>query len=164
MNSADFASADVLGIVLLVLALCSAVAAFVARSFLVIAAHLVLIGASTGAALLAGGDGRAAALLLAVCSGWGAFIVVATSLLSARTHGAVAVGATLLPTLAAGAVLVTAASGLGALRLAPPVTLASLSPHEGWIAVLLLVGGAGLLGVLGYGERGALEPRKGMGE
>jgi hypothetical protein len=155
---------DVIAMTLLTLALCAALAVIVARSFFVIAAHLTLIGLACAGALLAGGDGRGAAFLLAVCSGWGAFVVVAASLLSTRAQGPIVVAASVLPAIAGCAVLAMTGFGFGELRRAPAEAMPLLAAYEGWIAFVILAGGLGVLGALGYGERGALEPSNGAVE
>ncbi len=127
-----------------------------ARSLLAMCVYLAAAGAAVAAsvALLGRGDGALALVLFAV--GWAPLLLLAAMLLSARS---VKGGRRGRPWLSIG----TGAAILGAILWAvreldgSEVNFAGAATQLGvWPAALIFVAAAGCVGLLGYGERGAL--------
>lgn len=146
-----------LALALLGVALASAIGALVARALFVTCMHVVTAGVSVAAAvlLLQAGEGGVALALFAAA--WAPVLLLAVTLLSARAARAEKRALPIVGVAAA----VLAACGLW-WSLAELTTVAPTGiPHvfQGlafWLAPIMLVAGAGCVGVLGYGERGAL--------
>lgn len=145
---------------LIVATIAAALAALSARSLLALCLSLAAAGALATAALLAMGAGDAALVTSIVIAAWGPVLLLAAVLLSARSAKSFGAGAPWLSILAA------ALAGGAILFAAPDVGPALAARTQGtpyaigfWLAPLLLVAGIGVVGILGYGERGALHNR-----
>lgn len=131
-------------------------AALTARSLFVMCMYLAAAGALGAAAVLAIGAGDAALAVALFAAVWAPLLLLAGMLLSARAAKSVRRG---LPwaSLAAGAmaagVVLVAAPELGQ----APVSVAYAGGLGAWLAPLLFVAAAVCVGLLGYGERGALQ-------
>ena len=126
-----------------------------ARSLLAMCVYLAAVGATVASsvALLGRGDGALALVLFAV--GWAPLVLLAAMLLSARS---VKGGRRGHPWLSIG----TGAAMLGAILWAvrelggSEVFVGAATQLGVWPAALIFVAAAGCVGLLGYGERGAL--------
>ncbi|MBL8545603.1 MAG: hypothetical protein JNL81_04020 [Hyphomonadaceae bacterium] len=146
-----------LALALLAVAIASAIGAVAARAMFVTVMHLVTAGVSVAAAVLVLQAGQGGLALALFAAAWAPVLLLAVTLLSARSARASRRG---LP-------LFSLAGALGAAIAIwwPLVELASVAPtgiahqFQGlafWLAPVVFVAGAGCVGVLGYGERGAL--------
>lgn len=138
----------------------AALGAATARSLYAMVMFLAAAGALTAAALLAQGAGDAALAQALAGAGAAPVLLLATLLLSARAAKqrrrlrpwlTIAAGSA-----AAGVILWT----LPDLGVASPVRVALTgeAAFSAWLAPLLLVAAAACCGMLGFGERGPLEP------
>jgi len=138
--------------------LAAAIATLTARSLFALCMHLAATGALAAATLLSlrAGDGAlAAALVIAV---WAPVLLLGAMLLSARAAKRFPRPWTSLFAAAlAGGAMLLALPDLGP---APPQMGAEAGAVGFWLAPLLLVAAAACVGVLGYGERGALQRRE----
>lgn len=144
-----------LALTLTVIAMVTALGALLARSLVSMTMFLAGAAVLGGGAVLALGAGDAALAWMLTGFCLAPVILLAVMLLSARVvkarRGMPAF--TIAAALAAGAAILWATSDVGA---APPMTAPSggLAP---WMTPLLFVGVAACVGLLGYGERGALQ-------
>lgn len=147
----------VFALLLLCAAFAAAFAALTARALFAMCMHLAAFGALITATLLALGEGDGALSAALVIGAWTPLLLLAGMLLSARAAKAINKGApwpSLLAAVFAGGAILIAAPDIG-----PAPVAASAAPLGGigfWLAPLLLVVGAACVGLLGYGERGAL--------
>jgi hypothetical protein len=134
-----------------------AIAALMARSLFAMCMYLAAAGVLGAAAMLAlgaGDAGLAAALFLAA---WAPLLLLAAMLLTARATKAKRRSG---PWFSLAAALVTAG---GVLAVVPELGDAATPAAGGagaigaWLAPLLLVAAAACVGLLGFGERGALQ-------
>lgn len=151
-----------LALALMAVAIGSAIGALAARSLFVTCMHVLTVGVSVAAAtlLLRGGDGGLALALFATA--WAPVLLMAAMLLSARATKAARARLPWLSIL--GAVVVAGAIWWPLMELstaAPVLPVHALDGLSFWLAPVLLVAAAGCVGVLGYGERGALTRRPG---
>lgn len=148
---------QLLALVLLVAAIAAALEAIMARSLLAMCGHLAAAGALVGVVvlLLGGGDGALAAALFAIV--WAPITLLGAVLLSTRSAKPGRSGRVWLTLLAA----IVAAGAL----MWPLAELPAAAPSETetatrglgfWLAPILLAAAAACVGLLGYGERGAL--------
>lgn len=145
---------------LIVAVIAAAFAALSARSLLALCLALAAAGAMAAAALLALGAGDAALATAIVVAAWGPVLLLGAVLLSvrsAKSFGSSAPWLSLLAAALAGGAIVFAVPDFG-----PPMPRTQAAPDAigFWLAPLLLVVGAGCVGILGYGERGALQRRE----
>jgi uncharacterized membrane protein len=157
-------SADVyaqwLGVALLALAFAAAIGVMLARSLFALCMHVFTTGVAIAAFVALVGDADAGLVTAA------AVIAASVLMIWGVTLTARAVKASPLP--GSGIVRVLGSLGAGALLIAmaaPQVALPAPAPHQGgepqiavWIAPLMLTLAVACLGLLGFGERGALEP------
>ncbi len=151
-----------LALALMVVAIASAIGALAARSLFVACMHVLTVGVSVAAAalLLRGGDGGLALALFATA--WAPVLLMAAMLLSARASKSARLRLPWLSVLGAAVAAGAIWWPLLELSAAAPVTPAdALKGLSFWLAPVLLVTGAACVGVLGYGERGALTRRPG---
>ncbi len=151
-----------LALALLGVAVASAIGAVAARSLFVTCMHLVTTGVSVAAAvlLLQAGEGGLALALFAAA--WAPVLLLAVTLLSTRATRAERRGAPIVSIVGASLAACAIWWPLFELAAVAPTGI----PHEFhglafWLAPIVLVAGAGCVGVLGYGERGALTRRPG---
>jgi len=147
---------DGLALALLVAALAAALAALTARALLAMSMHLAAAGALVSAALLSLGEADGALVTALMVAGLAPLLMLAAMLLSAPAAKAVRKGRPWLALLAgvfAAAMLGMAAPGLGT---AAPVAAAQIGLAAFWLTPLLFVAAIACVGVLGFGERGAL--------
>lgn len=148
-----------LAVALLLVALVAAFGAISARSLFVACVHLIAAGASVAAIvlLLGGGDGAIAAALFTAA--WAPVLLLAAMLLSSRAAKP-ARSSVMLPGWIAAALIAPLMwwplGELGA-RLSERNETAVATSF--WLAPLVLVLAAVCLGLLGYGERGAIADR-----
>lgn len=134
-----------------------AFAALTARSLFALCMHLAAFGALIAAALLSLGAGEAGLGAALVIAAWAPLLLLGAMLLSARAAKTLRKGAPW-------ASLAAAALAGGVLLLALPDLKAPAAAASGdapgaigfWLAPLVLVAGATCVGLLGFGERGAL--------
>lgn len=133
----------------------SAIGAIVARSLFSMCMYLLAAGALAAAVVLLLGAGEGALALALFAAAWAPVLLLAAMLLSARAVKPMRRGRPWLSmgaaTVSAGAILWPAAE-LGA-RAAPASEMSGLGF---WLAPLIFATAAACLGLLGYGERGAL--------
>lgn len=138
-------------------ALAAAVSALLARSLFAMCIYLSATGALGAAAALALGAGDAGLAIALFAAVWTPLLLLAAMLLSARATKTVRRGVpwlSLLAAFAAVAAIFAVAPDLGA----PVVDRSDATlAVSAWLAPLLLVAAAACVGVLGYGERGALQ-------
>lgn len=156
-----------LALALLGVAIASAIGAVAARSLFVTCMHVVTTGVSVAAATLvlqAGTGGLALALFAAA---WAPVLLLAVTLLSARATKA---GPSRFPIVSIiAAVLAACAIWFPLFELSAVAPTGIPHAFHGlafWLAPIVLVAGAGCVGVLGYGERGVLTrdaPTRGSG-
>lgn len=142
---------------LLAAAIVAAFGAIAARSLFVTAMHLVAAGASVAAMVLVlgGGEGSLATALFAAA--WAPVLLMAAMLLSARATRQARGRVPWLSML--GALVVAGAVWWPLAELAPMSAQAERHAAVGlgfWIAPILLAAATACLGLLGYGERGAI--------
>ena len=145
---------------LLGVAIATAIGAVLARSLFVTCVHVTVTGVAVAAAvLLLGADDGGVALAL-FAAAWAPVLLMAAMLLSVRATKAPQVRAfSWLSLLGAAAAAIAIWWPLLELAAAAPVAIqGELAGLSFWLAPLLLVAGAGCVGVLGFGERGALRP------
>jgi hypothetical protein len=146
-----------LALALLGVAIASAIGAIAARSLFVTCMHVVTVGVSVAAAALvlqAGEGGLALALFAAA---WAPVLLLAVTLLSARATRAERRRFPILSIV--GAALAVSAIWWPLIELAGAAPTGIPHVFHGlsfWLAPIILVAGAACVGVLGYGERGAL--------
>lgn len=148
--------AEGFALVLIVAVIAAAFAALSARSLLSLCFLLAAAGAMAAAALLALGAGDAALATTIVVAAWGPVLLLGAVLLSARSaksFGSSAPWLSLFAAALAGGAILFAAPDLGALQ---PHVQTTPDAIGFWLASLLLVVGVGCVGILGFGERGAL--------
>lgn len=144
---------------LLGVAIATAIGAVLARSLFVTCVHVTVTGVAVAAAvLLLGADDGGVALAL-FAAAWAPVLLMAAMLLSVRATKTAQVRAfPWLSLLGAAAAAVAIWWPLLELAAAPAAIQGELAGLSFWLAPLLLVAGAGCVGVLGFGERGALRP------
>lgn len=146
-----------LALALLAVAIACAIGAVAARSLFVTCMHLVTTGVSVAAAVLllqAGTGGLALALFAAA---WAPVLLLAVTLLSARAARAERRGFPIASM--AGALVAAGAIWFSLFELAAVAPTGIPHVFRGlafWLTPIVLAAGAGCVGVLGYGERGAL--------
>ncbi|MGQ0533147.1 MAG: hypothetical protein ACT4OF_10735 [Caulobacteraceae bacterium] len=145
-----------LALALLGVAMAAAFGAIIARSLFVTCMHLVTVGTSVAAVVLMLGAGEGALALALIAAAWAPVLLLAAMLLSVRATKQVHAGQVLLGWLAAAVVLGLAWWPLGQLGPAPEIISARPVGLGFWLAPLVLVAAAACLGLLGYGERGAM--------
>lgn len=149
------ALAQWLGLALMAGMLAAAGAAIAARTLMAMALHLAIAGALASAALVLFGAGDAALAMALFAAGFAPVMLMAAMLLSARTAKQMPRGRpwlTLASALIAGAAIAAILP-----EAAPPAAASAPTPGASvWFAVLALVAAAGCIGLVGYGERGAL--------
>jgi hypothetical protein len=148
--------AHTLAIALLAAALAAGFGVVLARSLLAMCVCLVAAGAAAAAfmALLGRGDGALALALFAV--GWTPLLLLAAMLLSARSAKGLRRGRPWL-SIGTGAALVAAILWATRDFDGSAAVHAGAAPHLGvWPAAMIFVAAAACVGLLGYGERGAL--------
>lgn len=155
-----------LALALTLLSMVAALSAFLTRSLVSMVMFLAVSAVAGGCAVLALGAGDAALAWVLTGFGLAPVVLLAVMLLSARVAKArrappvFAIAAALC----AGAAMLWATADVGgtAPMTAPSGALAPwLAP---WLAPLVFVGVAMCVGLLGYGERGALQRRSGGDE
>jgi hypothetical protein len=137
-----------------------AIAALMARSLFAMCMHLAAAGVLAAAAALALGAGDGALVLALFVAAWAPLLLLAAMLLTARATKAKRRGGpwfSLIAASGAAAVALFAVPDLGA---AAPAA-ANPGPIGAWLASLLLAAAAACAGMLGYGERGALQQHPG---
>lgn len=137
-------------------AIAAALAALTARSLLAVCLYLAAMGALVAAALLSLGAGEAALAAALGFVGWTPVLLLGGVLLSARAAKNFKRGApwaSIAAAALAGALVLVGAIDLGE---APIETDASLGASGLWLTMLLLAAGAACVGLIGFGERGAL--------
>lgn len=145
-----------LALVLMGVAIASSLGALAARSLFATCMHVLTVGVSAAAAalLLHAGEGALAMALFAAA--WAPVLLMATMLLSARVTKA----RRRLPWL--GLFGAIAAAGATWWPFAELATAPAAAPSHAlgglgfWLTPLIVVAAAACVGVLGYGERGAL--------
>ncbi len=150
---------EIFALVLVAATLAAAFAALTARSLLALCLCLAAVGALAAAVLLALGAGDAALTMAIVVAAWAPVLLIGAVLLSARSAKSFGAGAPWLSMLAAA--LAGGAIAFAAPDVGPALARAQAAPDAigFWLAPLLLVVGVGCYGVLGFGERGALDRR-----
>jgi multicomponent Na+:H+ antiporter subunit B len=154
---------QIIALVLLIGAIAAAMGAVTARALFASVMYLIVVGALAGAAVLTLGAGDAALALLLLAVGVAPTLLLGAVLLTTRTAKPRRGGAPWL-SLAAGVATATALGwgasdlGLAADTFTQAETPGMLAP---WIAPLVFVASAACVGLLGYGERGALGHRSG---
>lgn len=147
--------ADVLGLVLIVVAGVAAFGAFASRSLFAMCAGLAGAGALGASALLAFGDGDGGLALALAGAGVLPVLLLGGLLLSARASKARA-----LPVISLGiaAVTVVAVAWVAPeLQRVPARSGDEASAPVLWLAALVFVAVCAAAGLLGYGERGVLD-------
>lgn len=142
-------------------AIAAALGAVTARSLFATVMYLLMVGALAGAAVLALGVGDAALALLLLMIGVAPTLLLGGVLLTtraAKTRRGGAPWLSLAGGFAVALVLGWGVSDLGAANIATHAGPGALAP---WLAPLAFVAAAACLGLLGYGERGALEKQSG---
>ncbi len=159
MNDAGLTVLLLDGIVL-VLALTALVAfalAALARTLFVSVTAVTAGGACIAASFFVRGGGDAGLAVAVLLAAWAPVMLLGAMLLTGRVAKATP-RVRAAPILAC-AVVVLAAIGVPAVELAgttPSRLSAVANSAAGWLACLMLVAALGCLGLLGYGERGAL--------
>jgi len=149
-----------LGLACIVLALATGLGAAAARSYFVLCVFMAAAAVFVALALLSFGAGQAAAALAIIGVAMIPALLLGGLLLSGRAirskRRAGAPWLTVLALAAFAALVVWGVSDVAPLRapVAPPVGLSA------WLAPLLLAAAAIGAGLLGFGERGALERRR----
>lgn len=147
-----------LSLALLGVAIAAAVGALSARSLFSACMHLVCCGVSVAAVALLLRPGEGSLALALIAAGWAPLLLMAAMLLSDRKTKSERKRAPWLSVLSA--VAACAAIWAPSLELsatAPTATVAVSETGLGlWLAPLVLVIGAAVVGMLGYGERGVL--------
>lgn len=135
----------------------AAMGAIVARSLFAMCMHLLAAGGCIAVMVLVLGAPESALGLALFAAAWAPVLVLAAMLLSARASKGARHGLPWLSLL--GAACVLAAIWWPLLLLEPVVAAAPFTPTGAglWLAPLLLVTAVVAVGLLGYGERGALE-------
>ena len=142
-------------------ALAVAIGALLARSLFAMCMNLGAAGALTAAAILAMGEGDGALVVALFAAVWAPILLLAAMLLSARAAKPKRGGAPWLSALSAAAVAAGMWFIIPDLAPAPADSAAPMSMLGAWLAPLLLATAAASVGLLGYGERGALQRRIG---
>ena len=160
MNADEVLSlgAQALALLLTVGAFAGAVGAMTARSLYAMCVHLVVTGAYAAASMLAlgAGDGALAQALLGVALT--PVVLLAAMLLSARAAKPRRSGLPWLTLAAAAGAAVAVLWVMPALGApAPPAPIVQTGGLAPWLAALVFVSAAACVGLLGYGERGALQ-------
>ncbi len=138
-------------------ALVAAFGAILARSLFAMCMHLMAAGASVAAMALVLGAGEGALALALFGAAWAPVLLLAAMLLSARAAKDTRRGWPWLSLIAATAALCAVWWPLLQLETRTDVGGAYVSIGMGfWLAPLLLVMAVACVGLLGYGERGAL--------
>ena len=138
-----------------------AIAALMARSLFAMCMYLAAAGVLAAAAMLALRAGEAALATVLFVAAWAPLLLLAAMLLTARATKAKRRGRPWFSLIAA----IAAASGVLAVLPelgAPAAPIAESAGAIGaWLAPLMFAGGAACVGLLGFGERGALGPHAG---
>ncbi len=135
----------------------TAVAALMARSLVAMCMYLAAAGVLAAAAMLALGAGDGALTLALFLAAWAPLLLLAAMLLTARATRAKRRGwpwFSLSAAIAAAAGVLFAVPDLGG---AAAPAAANPGAIGAWLAPLLLAAAAACVGMLGYGERGALQ-------
>ncbi|MES1204108.1 MAG: hypothetical protein ABUS57_21935 [Pseudomonadota bacterium] len=145
-----------LALVLIIAACAIALTALMARSLIAAVLTLVASFALIATALMAQGEGDAALALALIAAGFAPFALMGVLLLTGRAVKARR-GAPWTTFAAA------AAAALAIIWISPDITAApaavAAAPMAPWLALLMLVAGAGVFALIGVGERGVFEPR-----
>jgi hypothetical protein len=150
------ASMHWLALVLGLAALVASVAALMARSLFAMCMCIAAAGALATGVLLALRAGDAGLVVALFSAAWAPILLLGTILLSVRSVKPMR-GAPWFSLAAAGA------AGTAIMWVVPDLTPAAAQASGGegavgpWLAPLLLVAAAACVGLLGYGERGALQ-------
>jgi hypothetical protein len=146
-----------LALALMGVAIASSVGALAARSLFVTCMHVLTAGVSVAASVLVLRSGQGGLALALFAAAWAPVLLMAAMSLSVRaTKGAVR-RLHWLSFLGAAVAMCAIWWPLAELLSAPPVAIGNeLNGLSFWLAPLVLVVGAASVGILGYGERGAL--------
>jgi hypothetical protein len=142
---------------LMAAAIVAAFGAILARSLFAMCMHLIAAGASVAAMALVLGAGESALAIVLFAAAWAPVLVLAAMLLSARAAKDMRRGWPWLSL--AGAAAALCAIWWPLLQLGPVADAHAAYAPAGfgfWLAPLLLVTAVACVGLLGYGERGAL--------
>lgn len=142
---------------LLAAAIVAALGAIAARSLFATAMHLAAAGASVAAMALVLGASESALAIALFAAAWAPVLLIAAMLLSARTTKQARQRVPWVSML--GALIVLGAVWWPLAELAPVGAVAGRRVAVGlgfWIAPVLLAAAVACLGLLGYGERGAI--------
>jgi len=151
------AIAPVLALVLLAGAALLALAALLSRSVLAACAQLAAAGALIAAMLALLGRGEGALVVALLAAGWAPVMLLGAMLLTSRINAAGARTPWFSIAAAAAASLALFWASVGWAPLLASAAAASTLSVGAWFAPLLLAVAAGCLGLLGHGERGALD-------
>ncbi len=150
-------AAQGLALVLMLGAFAAAFGALTARSLYAMCVYLVVTGACAAATVLTLGSPDAAIAQTLVGVVLTPLLLLAAILLSTRATKPRREGRpwlTLIAAAAAFAAVMLVAPDLGPPRASPPAQTGALAP---WLTILVFVAVAACVGLLGYGERGALQ-------
>lgn len=139
-----------------------AIAALMARSLFAMCMYLATAGVLAAAAMLALGAGDAALAAALFVAAWAPLLLLAAMLLTARATKTKRRGRpwfSLAAAIAAASGVLAVLPELGAP--AAPIAAAGAGAIGAWLAPLMFAGGAVCVGLLGFGERGALGPHAG---
>lgn len=138
-------------------ALVVGVAALMARSLFAMCMYLAATSVLVAAATLALGAGDAALTLALFAAAWAPLLLLAAMLLTARAARGKRRGGpwfSLTAAVLAAAAMLFAVPDIGAPSAPAAIDVGAMSA---WLAPLLLAAAAACVGLLGYGERGALQ-------
>lgn len=152
--------AQAVGLAAIVVAFALTLFVIAQRSLFATAAGGAAIGALVAAAALSFGAGDLALGVALLAIGWAPSILLATMLLSVRSSRGAKRGAPWITIAAAGLAAAMIAMTLPDLP-ARAVSAAPVAAPALWLCVLALIAAAACVGLLGYGERGALERQRG---
>lgn len=150
---------QVLGLVLIAIAAAAAFGALAARSLFAMCVGLAGVGALAACALVALGRDEAALAMALLGVGLAPVFLLAGLLLSARGFKARALPWISLIVASASVVLIAWISP--ELSSAPPAAAEAPSASAFWLAALVFVAVCTCAGLIGYGERGVLEHKRG---
>jgi hypothetical protein len=152
-----------MALALMCVAFAAALGAVLSRALFVMCMYILAMGALAASALtlIYGGGAVGVALLFA---GIAPVALLGLILLSVRTTKAQRRARPWLSVGAAGVVAVLVLWSTAELDLAAPVEIAPAQSIATWIAPLVFVAVAAFIGLLGYGERGALQRNSMDGE
>jgi hypothetical protein len=146
-----------MALALAVAALFVGVGALLARSLFAMCMYVAGAGALAASALVALGAGDAALAVALSGAAWAPLLLLAAMLLSSRAAKPMRRGApwfSLIAGIAAAAAVMFVVPDIGAAAVRRDGGESALGP---WLAPLLLAAAAACVGMLGYGERGALQ-------